>query len=161
MHDGARVLDGFDAPLATHVQAGLERAGVTVLPEDAVTQVTQSAQELTYRLKSGAEGQADRVEAAIGRTPNTDCFGAVTQRLERASSGALALDAWLQTSVLGIYAIGDVADRLPLTPVATAHGVELPLKPNLFCGKNNVSGSRERVKQRIVKGVWPSRKLQI
>ena len=40
VHDGAQVLDAFDAPLATHVQAGLERTGVTVLTRDAVTQVT-------------------------------------------------------------------------------------------------------------------------
>ena len=42
-----------------------------------------------------------------------------------ARSGALAVDSWLQTSVPGIYAIGDVADRLPLTPVATADGTAL------------------------------------
>lgn len=125
VHGGPRILDNFDEALARHVQAGLEQSGVTVMTDDAVTAVMQNAGCLTYQLKSGNTGTADRVVAAIGRAPNTSCLGALADRLEVASSGALEVDAGLQTSVPGVYAIGDAADRLPLTPVATADGTAL------------------------------------
>ncbi|WP_424968889.1 dihydrolipoyl dehydrogenase family protein [Dinoroseobacter sp. S375] len=125
VHDGARLLDGFPDALADHVAMTLREAGVTLQLEDTLAAVEQAETGLRYMLDSGTAGLAEKVVAAAGRTPNVDRLGPIAEHLARADSGAIEVDARLATSVEGVYAIGDAADRLPLTPVATADGTTL------------------------------------
>jgi glutathione reductase (NADPH) len=62
--------------------------------------------------------EADQVMLAIGRVPNTDNMGLETAGVARRKRGAVAVDEYSQTNVEHIHAIGDVTDRLQLTPVA-------------------------------------------
>ena len=125
IHDGDHLLDTFPAPLAKHVQNGLRAAGVTVITDDSLKRAMTQNGVLSYELKSGTTGQVDRIISAVGRTPNIDTLGQVVQALDCAESGALKIDDGFRTSHAGVFAIGDVADRLPLTPVATADGTAL------------------------------------
>jgi glutathione reductase (NADPH) len=125
VHDGPHILDTFPRALALHVQDRLETNGIRVLVNDSVTAVNKTDGQLEYTCKSDVSGRADAVVAAAGRTPNIDQLGPRAQSLDVADSGALAVSERFETSTSGIYAIGDIADRLPLTPVATADGTAL------------------------------------
>lgn len=125
LHKGERLLEGFPAALADHVLQRLGVAGVDVVLEDKITKVLKQSDRLSYETKSGDTGATDVIINAIGRTPNIDQLGPLAEDLRKGESGALAVDDRFQTSVPGLYAIGDIADRLPLTPVATADGTTL------------------------------------
>ena len=120
VHDGAHILDSFAETMAKHVQSGLEAAGIDLLTENGLESVSKRGGEFDCLLKPGQTLTVDAVVAAVGRTPNIEQLGPFSGRLETVSNGALAVTAQFATNVAGIYAIGDVADRLPLTPVATA-----------------------------------------
>lgn len=125
VHDGPHVLDTFPKDLALHVQSGLKASGIRVQTDDGVTAVSQTGMSLEYKCDSGLTDTTDAVVAAAGRTPNIDQLGQLADSLVTADSGALAISGRFETSEPGIYAIGDIADRLPLTPVATADGTAL------------------------------------
>ncbi|PJI84491.1 glutathione reductase (NADPH) [Yoonia maricola] len=125
VHNGPHLLDTFPKNLALHVQKGLEASGIRIRTDDGVTAVKQNGASLGYTCASGLTDTTDAVVAAAGRTPNIDQLGQFADRLNTADSGALAISDRFETSQPGIYAIGDIADRLPLTPVATADGTAL------------------------------------
>lgn len=120
-----RLLSTFDAKLATHARRALENLGVTVLLERSPKSVQEAQSGYKVQLGDGTLLSADRVVGATGRRANVTGLGPVSAKLETAESGALAIDENFETSVPGIYAIGDAADRLPLTPVATRDGETL------------------------------------
>lgn len=125
IHNGPYLLDTFPEALAKHAQENLSAAGIEIILDDALASVSQTADVLAYTSDEGAQGNADAVVCAVGRTPNIDQLGNFAEMLETADTGALAVSDRLETSCVGVYAIGDVADRLPLTPVATADGTTL------------------------------------
>ncbi|APG45633.1 dihydrolipoyl dehydrogenase family protein [Phaeobacter porticola] len=122
MTDGERLLDQFHAPAVDCVQAGLNKQGVNLGFGIKPTQIDFNGTMFKVSFDDGSIQYADRVIAAIGRIPNTDQLGPGLQGIKCVKSGALAIDTKFQTSIPGIYAIGDAADRLPLTPVATRDG---------------------------------------
>nr|WP_282128849.1 FAD-dependent oxidoreductase [Roseobacter litoralis] len=124
IHNGPNILDKFPKDLALHAQSGLRETGISIQTNDSVTAIKKD-DTLKYFCKSGRMGTADVVVAASGRSPNIDQLGEFVKALKTAESGALAISDQFQTSCAGVYAIGDVADRLPLTPVATADGTTL------------------------------------
>ncbi len=94
----------------------------------------RTEQGLALDLADGrALGPFDAVLWAIGREAVTDCLGPEPQPVRRDARGFIATDAWQQTSVPGVYAIGDVTGRAQLTPVAIAAGRRL--SDRLFGGQ--------------------------
>src|SRR5260370_19346806 len=71
---------------------------------------------------TGKEFSADVVMYATGRNPNTKGLGLAEIGVETVGNGAVTVDQWSRSSVPNIYAIGDVTDRINLTPVAIAEG---------------------------------------
>lgn len=122
VNDGIRVLDGFDADAAAFVEARLRDLGVDIKDETELVHLEGRGTARVATLSTGEERQLDQVLIAVGRTANLNAVAALEQRLTLALSGALCVDERFETSVSGLYAIGDVADRLPLTPVATRDG---------------------------------------
>lgn len=122
---GPRVLGNSPAKLAEHVQNVLVASGVTLKLNEGIETVEKINARLTYRLSSGGDGSAGAIVAATGRQPNVAQLGPFAGSLRVADSGALAIDTQFMTSTGDVYAIGDVADRLPLTPVATSDGKTL------------------------------------
>ncbi|HEX3773006.1 MAG TPA: glutathione-disulfide reductase [Polyangiaceae bacterium] len=132
-HD--RPLRGFDHMLGDGLRDALERSGVSVLTNATVIGVERGAFET--RVASLADGRtlppADALFWAIGRQANTENLGLETSSVELDLEGHVVVDEFQNTSTPGIYALGDVAGRATLTPVAIAAGRKL--SDRLFGGK--------------------------
>ena len=77
---------------------------------------------LTVTLKDGSTLETDKVMFATGRAPNTGGIGLETAGVKLGENGEIIVDAHSRTSVDNIYAVGDVTDRVNLTPVAIREG---------------------------------------
>ncbi len=133
IYRGSEILRGFDHEARAHVVAGMERSGVTILRGFDVAQLTQAGAQISVQ---GTQGQAllcDLVLYATGRKPNTAGLGLEALGVRLKPSGAVEVDAYSQTSVPSIYAVGDVTDRINLTPVAIREGHALA--DTLFAGR--------------------------
>jgi glutathione reductase (NADPH) len=90
-----------------------------------IERVSRAGEELTVQLASGEAHDTDLVMYATGRAPNTRGIGLEAAGVALAANGAIQVDAFSRSSVPSIYAIGDVTDRIQLTPVAIAEGMAL------------------------------------
>lgn len=123
VYRGDCVLRGFDREVREHTQQCLMQRGVRVRTETDVKKVDLSDGSIRVLLNDATELRTDSVFAAIGRVPNSRCLGleAVGVRLDEI--GAVVVDEHYQSTVPGIFAVGDVLHRKPLTPVALAEGM--------------------------------------
>ena len=118
-------LRGFDEDLRTGLADALRSSGVTLFPGVAIEAVTEDGPAKRIRLSDGRSIETGLVFAAIGRTPHTRGLGLEQAGVETSGFGAVTVDAEGRTAQENIYAIGDVTDRLNLTPVAIAEGHSL------------------------------------
>lgn len=116
------ILRGFDQDIRGSLRAEMERRGITVSCETAVHSIEKENGELSIRLAHEEMLDTDVVMYATGRAPNTRNIGLEEVGVELGQNGAIVVDDHARTSVDSIYAIGDVTDRLNLTPVAIAEG---------------------------------------
>ncbi len=96
--------------------------GIKVLTGTTVEAVKASAEGYYSKLSDGATIETDRVMFAVGRRPNVEGLGLEAAGVKRNKKGAIAVNAFSQSSVPNIYAVGDVTDRINLTPVAVREG---------------------------------------
>ncbi len=115
-------LRGFDEDLRVALAEALEAQGLRVHRGARIDSVEADGAARRVRLVDGTVLEADLVFAAIGRVPNVDGLGLERAGVKADGFGAVRVDAENRTNVGNIYAIGDVTDRLNLTPVATAEG---------------------------------------
>ncbi len=114
-----KVLRGFDEDVRSHLQDEMGKRGVTLLAGRQVTSIAKRADGgLELTLDDGSAVACDQVLYATGRAPNTRGLGLEQAGVELTANGAIRVDAYSQTSVPSIHAIGDVTDRMALTPVA-------------------------------------------
>jgi glutathione reductase (NADPH) len=130
---GDMVLRGFDEDIRKTVQAGMERRGITVIPGHSVGAIEKTAKGLAAIARDGRRFDVDEVLFAIGRVPNARGFGLENAGVEIDLQGAVPVDAYSRTSVENIYAIGDVTNRLRLTPIAIREGTAVA--DTLFGGR--------------------------
>jgi glutathione reductase (NADPH) len=116
------ILRGFDDDVRRHLQAELTKRGLRVLTGRTVAAVDKTAAGLVAQLSDGQEIAADRVLFAIGRHPNVDGLGLDHAGVTLAANGGIAVDEFSQTSAPHIHAVGDVTNRVNLTPVAIREG---------------------------------------
>ena len=119
---GTHLLRGFDADLGTHLGEEMARKGVRVRLQANPIRV-HADRSVDYA--DGTTGRYDLVMFATGRKPNTTGLGLEGAGVSLAEDGAVVVDAYSRSSVDSIWAIGDVTNRLNLTPVATAEGMWL------------------------------------
>jgi len=123
VYRGDNVLRGFDEDVRKHVRAEMEKEGITILTGCTVNGIDKHGKDYTTHLSNGSSIASDKVMFAIGRHPAVANLG-----LEKAGvainprNGGIAVDAYSQSSVPSIYAIGDVTHRFNLTPVAIREG---------------------------------------
>ncbi|CCD93872.1 glutathione reductase [Bradyrhizobium sp. ORS 375] len=123
VYRGDNILRGFDEDVRKHVRAEMEKEGITILTGCTVNSVDKHGNDYTTHLSNGSSIASDKVMFAIGRHPAVANLG-----LEKAGvainprNGGIAVDAFSQSSVPSIYAIGDVTHRFNLTPVAIREG---------------------------------------
>jgi glutathione reductase (NADPH) len=100
----------------------MRERGVTLHTRTHVTRIAKGRAGITATTSSGEEISADCIMYATGRRPNTRNMGLAEIGVRLDDAGAIAVDEASRTSVPNIYAVGDVTDRLNLTPVAIAEG---------------------------------------
>lgn len=125
VYRGDTVLRGFDEDVRTFVHEGLKASGVRVITHTVFEKIEETHGKpgfKTITLKNGDELIADQVVFAIGRTPYTDGLGLENAGVELDTGGAIKVDAYSKTNIDHIYAVGDVTNRVNLTPVAIREG---------------------------------------
>jgi glutathione reductase (NADPH) len=121
---GGRLLRHFDAELGERIAQEMVKKGVKLRLNAApasIARVTDGALEAAFG--DGTRVVADLVLLATGRVPNTRELGLEAAGVRCEADGRIVVDQMMKSSVDSIYAIGDVANRHNLTPVATAEGM--------------------------------------
>ncbi|MBX9990014.1 glutathione-disulfide reductase [Phreatobacter oligotrophus] len=123
VYRGDKVLRGFDEDVRDHLMAEYQKKGIRLVMGEVFTGIEKGADGLTVSFRNGhAPVVADQVLMAIGRKPNTAGLGLEAAGVKLGKSGEVLVDADSRTSVPSIYAVGDVTDRVNLTPVAIREG---------------------------------------
>jgi len=117
-----RPLRGFDEDLRTRLAQALARAGVTQRAGVLPTRIEKVGAALVATLSNGAGLEVDAVLVATGRRPATEGLGLERAGVATRANGAILVDDRSRTNVASIYAVGDVTDRVNLTPVAIREG---------------------------------------
>ncbi|MBB5516116.1 glutathione reductase (NADPH) [Rubricella aquisinus] len=120
---GAQILRGFDDDIRSHVSAEMVKKGIDVCLGMDVASISKEEDGLVVDLNQGETRTFDAVLYATGRVPNTDGMGLEEIGVALDKNGAVVVDAYSQTNIPSIYAIGDVTDRVQLTPVAIREGM--------------------------------------
>jgi glutathione reductase (NADPH) len=115
-------LRGFDHDLREALAEALQAQGVKLHCGTTPTRIERTGDCYTVHLEDGTIRETDLVFWAVGRQPNTRSLGLEAAGVNTSSDGAVIVDGQNQTNQPGIYAIGDVSNRLNLTPVAIAEG---------------------------------------
>jgi glutathione reductase (NADPH) len=118
VYRGETVLNGFDDDVRVEVHENLKRAGVRVITHTVIERVEQTAGGLAVHLVNGEHVEADQLLWAVGRRAATAGLGLETAGVALDARGNVTVDAHSRTSAPGIFAVGDVTGRMPLTPVA-------------------------------------------
>ena len=122
VHRGDRMLRGFDDDLRAHMHIEAERSGIRLTMKATLTKIEKAGGTLRVTLSTGEHVDTDQVLFAIGRHPNTRGLGLEGAGVKLDDSGAVVVDEFSHSSVESIYAIGDVTNRMNLTPVAIRDG---------------------------------------
>ena len=121
VYRGEQILRGFDNDVRDHLANEMTKRGITIVCRQTVDAIEKVDHGLDVELSDRESFVVDCAMFATGRKPNVAGLG-----LDKAgvtlAKGAIAVDAFSRTSVPNIYAVGDVTDRINLTPVAIREG---------------------------------------
>jgi glutathione reductase (NADPH) len=130
---GAQILRGFDDDVRHHLAAEMAKRGIRILLHIAVEGIERRADgALVARFADGSRVECDAVMYATGRVPNTRDLGLEEAGAELGENGEVVVDKYSASSAPSVYAVGDVTDRVNLTPVAIREGQAVAL--TLFGG---------------------------
>ncbi|HEY8699004.1 MAG TPA: glutathione-disulfide reductase [Rhizomicrobium sp.] len=113
-----KILRGFDEDMRDCLTASMHQRGIRVVTNRNFTRIDKRGGELFALTDHGEVLETDAVMLAVGRVPNTAGMGLERAGVELGERGEVRVDEYSRSSVEHIYAIGDVTDRLALTPVA-------------------------------------------
>ncbi|MBY5976659.1 glutathione-disulfide reductase [Phaeobacter italicus] len=120
---GAQILRGFDDEARGLVSEEMCQAGIDLHLGTNVLEMRKEGDKIWVKATNGDETLFDQVLFATGRNPNADNLGLEALGIERDRAGAIVVDDYSQTAVPSVYAIGDVTNRVNLTPVAIREGM--------------------------------------
>ena len=118
IYRGPQILRGFDDDVRNTLAAELVKKGIDLHVETTIDRIDKTGSGLEVHLSDGTTLEADAVLAATGRRPNAANLGLDAAEVELTGKGAVKVDALSRTNQPHIYAVGDVTDRIALTPVA-------------------------------------------
>jgi glutathione reductase (NADPH) len=119
VYRGKEILGRFDKDLRSMLHGTMEDKGIRVLCGTIFKEIVKREDgRLDAHLSDGSTMTTDQVMLAIGRTPNTEGLGLDKAGVETGKTGEIRVDDYSRTNVENIYAIGDVTNRVQLTPVA-------------------------------------------
>ena len=122
IYRGEKVLRGFDAGLREGLMEAMAARGVRLVMGDVFTRIEKRDRSLVGTTRCGETLMADQILFAIGRSPNVRGLGLEEAGVELDAAGAVVVDSQSRSSVPSIFAVGDVTNRVNLTPVAIREG---------------------------------------
>jgi glutathione reductase (NADPH) len=122
VHRGSKLLRGFDEEVREHLGSELAENGIHMRFGTTVTTIERKHNVNLVYLSSGEVLEVDLVLTATGRRPNTRGLGLESVGVSVDANGAIPVDSYSRTSCDHVYAVGDVTNRLKLTPVAIHEG---------------------------------------
>jgi glutathione reductase (NADPH) len=125
LYRGEQILRGFDADVRQFAADEMCKHGVSLRVSTDVRGIVKTADGLLISLTDGSTELADTVLYATGRVPNVNGLGLDRVGAEQRKNGAIVVHENFQSSVPSIYALGDVTDRVQLTPVALGEAMQL------------------------------------
>ncbi|MDF1775798.1 MAG: glutathione-disulfide reductase [Rhizobiaceae bacterium] len=119
IYRGVEVLKNFDHDIRRTLHQTMEEKGIRILCGEVISEVVRSADNrLDVTTSQGKNLKVDQAMMAIGRKPNTSGLGLEKAGVRTDGAGAIVVDDYMRTNVENIYAVGDVTNRVQLTPVA-------------------------------------------
>jgi glutathione reductase (NADPH) len=122
VYRGDKILRGFDEDLRDALTQAYAKRGIRMLTQRTFSRIEKTADGLVGHFDDGTTIAADEIMFAIGRAPNTAGLGLQAAGVELGWNGHVVVDPYSRSSVETIFAVGDVTDRLALTPVAIREG---------------------------------------
>ena len=123
VYRGPRILRGFDGEICAHVQEEMRGKGIDLRLNCDVEAIEGDREgERVARLSDGSEVRADLALYATGRVPHTEGLGLEAAGVALGPRGEVVVDAYSASTAPSIHAVGDVTDRMALTPVAIREG---------------------------------------
>ncbi|MBB5358562.1 glutathione reductase (NADPH) [Rhodanobacter sp. ANJX3] len=121
-----RLLKNFDAEMVESLREKMEAQGISIDTKSEIKSARRTAEGIILEdAKAGSRGPYDAVLWAVGRVPNSERLGLDVIGVETDKLGHVQVDAQQNTSVTGVYAVGDITTNKALTPVAVANGRRL------------------------------------
>ncbi len=114
--------EGFDEDVRVFLEAEMTKQGIHFHPKTNIEKLEKSGGDILVHLDSSETLKTDQVLFATGRKPNVENLGLEELGIKLAKNGAITVNKDEQTHIRSIYAVGDVTDRVALTPVALAEG---------------------------------------
>jgi len=138
LYRGPLFLRGFDDDAREHLAGEMRAKGIDLRFERVPTRIETASTGVRAHLDDGSELLADEILVATGRRPKSADLGLEQLGVELAENGAIRVDTYSRSSLPSVWAIGDVTDRVNLTPVAIHEAVCLantlfndrPMKPD-------------------------------
>jgi glutathione reductase (NADPH) len=122
VYRGENILRGFDDDVRQHLRMDMEKHGIRVVTGCTIAAIEQTGTHYSVQVSSGNHIPADKVMFATGRAPNVAKLGLKEAGVEIAKNGGIAVDEYSRTTAPNVYAVGDVTNRINLTPVAIREG---------------------------------------
>ncbi|MBC8242496.1 MAG: glutathione-disulfide reductase [Alphaproteobacteria bacterium] len=138
LYRSEQILRGFDRDVRDHLAGEIRKKGIDLRTETNVTAIEKTENGYRLSLTNGESLDTGLIMYATGRHPNSGDLGLEAVGVELAKGGAVKVDEWSQTNIANIHAVGDLTDRIALTPVALMEGHayadtvfgNLPRQPN-------------------------------
>ncbi|CAH9018578.1 glutathione-disulfide reductase [Candidatus Nitrosacidococcus sp. I8] len=125
IYRGDSLLQNFDRELRQALESEMVKRGIILRANVEVKAIEKQAQGLNALLHNGERLQANKIMYAIGRRPNTENLGLAELGVSFNPTGGIIVNDFYQSTITSIYAIGDVIQKISLTPVATAEAMIL------------------------------------
>ena len=122
VYRGEQILRGFDDDLRHHLAAEMTKKGIELKTKSDISSIERSGDGVRVTLENDERIGAGQIMFATGRIPHTLDLGLDNIGLALNQHGAVPVDAYSQSAVSNVYAVGDVTNRVNLTPVAIREG---------------------------------------
>ena len=122
LYRGEQILRGFDWDVRNHLSKEIQKKGIDLRTKTNVTAIEKTDNGYRLSLTTGETMDTNLIMYATGRHPNSSDLGLEEIGVELTTNGAVKVDEWSQTNIPNIHAVGDLTDRVALTPVALMEG---------------------------------------
>lgn len=123
IYRGDQILRGFDQDVRHTLAAEMQKKGIDIRLDNNITALRKSDQgHIVAVLENGDKLETDAVMFATGRVPNVKGLGLLDAGVEVKADGEIPVDEYSRTNLASVFAVGDVTNRINLTPVALMEG---------------------------------------